>query len=526
MQPRSIANYFNKPRIAAALLACALCCALPLLALATGQTVTANTSMNLRSGPGTRHTSLIVIKADAEMMVTGSSGDWYKVSYGKRVGYVRKNLVTVKSASSAAMTASASDTAKPAAYRTLKEGMSGEDVRQLQEGLSNAGFMDSLPDGKYGAGTKAAVTKYQKANKLKADGIAGDATQRKLLGDPGAPNANANTSAGTQPVYTEPAAGSSLRLGAKGDAVRALQTQLQTLGYLKSKPDGSYGQQTEQAVMAFQRAAKLKADGVAGNATQTAISAALTAKNAPTTPIEAPSSANTNTVLKEGSKNDTVKQMQTALKSLGYFGGTVTGNFGPLTAEAVKSFQKTNSLKADGVAGPATLTKLFSGSAVAHGKSGSGSSVSAAGSGPSASSVEHIGASTIRAKYKSGTVVTIYDFRTKLTWKCRFYSVGAHADSEPLTQADTDIMYKAFGNKNTWTPKAVWVTTPDGKTYIASMHNMGHLSGSIKDNGFNGHLCIHFPRTMADAINTGAYAVSHQEEIIRGWAETQKMAGR
>jgi len=524
-------------RATAALLVCALCCcALPAGASIVGETVVANGHVQLRSGPDTKHSSILVLKPNAEMKVTGTSGRWYKVTYGKKTGYVHKDVVSVKgkqpaptpvpAASSASNTSAASGgsgAAAPASYRTLKQGMSGDDVFRLQEGLIFAGFYDLMPDGKYGAGTTAAVTNYQKANKLKADGIAGDATQRKLLGDPAAPDALPVPGADGAPlVYTEPASGGALRLGAKGEAVRTLQTQLQTLGYLNGRPDGSFGLVTQQAVMAFQRASKLKADGVAGSATQQALSNALSKQSAP---IEVPSAANSNAVLKEGSKNDTVRQMQTALKNLGYYGGTVTGNFGPLTGEAVKAFQKANNLKADGVAGPATLSVLFGGSAVANGKN-SGSSVSAAGSGPSASKVEHIGASTIRSRYKNGTVVTIYDFRTKLTWKCRFYSVGIHADAEPLTKTDTDTMYRAFGNRNTWTPKAVWVTMPDGKTYMASMHNMPHLSGSIRDNGFSGHLCIHFPRTMADAEKTGAYAVTHQEEIIRGWAETQKMAGR
>jgi peptidoglycan hydrolase-like protein with peptidoglycan-binding domain len=218
--------------------------------------------------------------------------------------------------------------------------------------------------------------------------------------------------------------------------------------------------------------------------------------------------------------------MQTALKSLGYYGGAITGNFGPLTGEAVKAFQKANKLLADGIAGSTTLSKIFGGSAVAgNAKTETGTSASAAGAGPRAGGVQHLGMATIRARYKNGSVFTVYDFRTKLTWKCRFYSVGTHADSEPLTAADTDTMFRAFGNKNTWTPKAVWITMQDGKTYIASMHNMPHLTGSIRGNSFNGHLCIHFPRTMADAVKTGPYAVSHQQEIVNGWTETQRMIG-
>jgi len=520
----------GRPRRAvAALLLCALCCcAIPLRASAAPSpaAVTANGHVYLRKGPGTTYDTVLVLKPDAEMKVTGSSGNWYKVTYGKKTGYVNKDVVTPKG------TAKKDDPATPSAsgasntaiaYRTLKQGMTGEDVTRLQEGLIYAGFFDLMPNGKYDKNTKTAVTNYQNASKLKADGIAGEETQRKLLGDPGSAAASGAEADSAQVAYAEPSPGSALRLGSKGDAVRQLQTQLQTLGYLKPKPDGSYGLVTQQAVMSFQSANKLKADGVAGSATLKALSDALNQKSET---IPAPAAGNASSVLKEGSKNDAVKQLQAALRDLGYYGGTVSGNFGQLTTEAVKAFQKANKLTADGVAGSATLTKLYGGSAVAHDAKNSSGGSAAKENGPNASGVQHTGMSTIRQRYKVGTVVTVYDFRTKLTWKCRFYSMGVHADSEPLTGTDTDIMYRAFGNRNTWTPKAVWITTPDGHTYIASMHNVPHLSGSIKNNNFPGHLCIHFPRTMADAEKTGSYAVSHQEEIAKGWEETQKMAGR
>ena len=60
-----------------------------------------------------------------------------------------------------------------------------------------------------------------------------------------------------------------LRLGSKGTEVKRLQQRLQELGYLKGSIDGSYGGQTQSAVVAFQRANGLSHDGVAGPATQT-----------------------------------------------------------------------------------------------------------------------------------------------------------------------------------------------------------------------------------------------------------------
>ncbi|WP_424190278.1 D-Ala-D-Ala carboxypeptidase family metallohydrolase [Actinokineospora sp. G85] len=66
--------------------------------------------------------------------------------------------------------------------RTLSQGASGEDVRQLQIRVSGyPGYGGVLAiDGQFGAGTKAAVTRFQQAYGLGADGVAGPATFAKL----------------------------------------------------------------------------------------------------------------------------------------------------------------------------------------------------------------------------------------------------------------------------------------------------------------------------------------------------------
>lgn len=53
-----------------------------------------------------------------------------------------------------------------------------------------------------------------------------------------------------------------------------------------------------------------------------------------------------------------IKQIQTALKSAGFYKGPIDGKMGPKTKEAVKAFQKANGLKADGVVGKKTWMKL------------------------------------------------------------------------------------------------------------------------------------------------------------------------
>ncbi len=61
---------------------------------------------------------------------------------------------------------------------------------------------------------------------------------------------------------------------------------------------------------------------------------------------------------KRGSSGATVTQIQTRLKSWGYYSGSVDGIYGSETERAVKYFQRTNGLTADGQAGDKTLAAL------------------------------------------------------------------------------------------------------------------------------------------------------------------------
>ena len=52
------------------------------------------------------------------------------------------------------------------------------------------------------------------------------------------------------------------------------------------------------------------------------------------------------------------KEIQQALKNAGFYQGPIDGKVGPVTRDAVKEFQRTNGLKADGVVGRQTWEKL------------------------------------------------------------------------------------------------------------------------------------------------------------------------
>lgn len=64
--------------------------------------------------------------------------------------------------------------------RVLKEGLAGDDVKQLQVKLKELGYLSSKTDGSFGTKTKAAVITYQKESGLTADGIAGKNTIKSM----------------------------------------------------------------------------------------------------------------------------------------------------------------------------------------------------------------------------------------------------------------------------------------------------------------------------------------------------------
>ena len=63
-------------------------------------------------------------------------------------------------------------------------------------------------------------------------------------------------------------------------------------------------------------------------------------------------------VYKQGSRGETVKQIQRVIKNAGYYTGSIDGIYGAKTTEGVRKYQRAKGLTADGVAGPNTLRKM------------------------------------------------------------------------------------------------------------------------------------------------------------------------
>jgi peptidoglycan hydrolase-like protein with peptidoglycan-binding domain len=326
---------------------------------------------------------------------------------------------------------------KVSASTLLQKGMSGEQVVQLQRDLKKLGYFQEECTGYYGDVTEQAVKKLQGSNGYIQDGIAGSQTLsliRSLL--------ERNES------YSR-----TLKEGLSGDDVSQLQEDLKALGYFSGNATGYFGEATENAVKAFQRAYNLYSDGVVGSKTAETIKRALTAQTY------------RNVVLKKGMSGAEVKALQENLKLIGYFSGTCTGYFGSYTEQAVKNLQYKYGKVSDGVVGAETYSLIQD---VIAGKvtTVTGQSALAASYSSPSNNTFKIPWSQAQNIFKIGTVATVLDIDTGKTFQVKRTFGYNHADTETLTAQDTAIMKSVFGGSFSWERRAIILIV--GDTYIAA----------------------------------------------------------
>ena len=107
--------------------------------------------------------------------------------------------------------------------------------------------------------------------------------------------------------------------------------------------------------------------------------------------------------------------------------------------------------------------------------------------------------SDIQTIFARGTTAQVTDVATGISWREQRRGGTNHADVQPLTAADTAAMKKACGSWS-WSRRAIIVTI-NGVNSAASMNCMPHGGGSITDNNFNGHHCIHFTNSRTHGGN-------------------------
>lgn len=183
-----------------------------------------------------------------------------------------------------------------------------------------------------------------------------------------------------------------------------------------------------------------------------------------------------------GDSGSAVKKVQQRLKKLGYYSGTVDGDYGNGTKTAVKNFQKRNGLTANGKVNSKTLAKLNSSDA----KKATASD-SSGGSGSTERLDWFNGGSK---KIPKGATFKVKDIKTGKVFTVKRWSGGNHIDAEPASASDTAVMKSIYGHWS-WKRRPVLVKY-NGHVYAGSMNGMPHGTQTISGNNFDGHFCIHF----------------------------------
>ena len=201
-----------------------------------------------------------------------------------------------------AVPTSAVASARRLGSRTLRQGMSGPDVRVLQRDLTRAG-LPTPAVGRFGPTTAGNVRRFERRVHLRVDGVVSSRLARKLQaalspgsvspadGSGGSGIGSGSTESGKSSSQQSPKAtgadgavkqdgGSqhlgerTLRQGMQGHDVRVLQGYLTLVGYA-TNVDGDFGAGTKVNVIKFEQAQNLAADGVVTYAVQLALRQAV-----------------------------------------------------------------------------------------------------------------------------------------------------------------------------------------------------------------------------------------------------------
>ncbi|MEC4895114.1 MAG: peptidoglycan-binding protein [Oscillatoria sp. PMC 1051.18] len=231
------------------------------------------------------------------------------------------------------------------ALALLRQGNRGSEVTAVQVRLQELGYFKARATGYFGEITKDAVIRFQKDRGLTPDGIVGPQTELAL------------GSATTQAVAPSPPnAVQILKIGDRGAQIQTLQTRLTQAGFYNGEINGVFDAQTDAAVRRFQQAKGLTVDGLVGPLTIGALpQLAVGGGNDRPSQASQPSQLS---LLRAGTQGTMVAEVQRNLQSLGYFRGQISGNFDIDTEEAVTRFQQDRGLRPDGVVGNNTFQAL------------------------------------------------------------------------------------------------------------------------------------------------------------------------
>lgn len=168
---------------------------------------------------------------------------------------MRHSLILGSVLAFAALPAAGQTNPPPLAYI---EPLPSAAVQNVQAKLQQAGIYSGRIDGIWGTDSEAALERFQQQHQLQVTGQLNEATAATLGLNP------TTLLASTEQAPVPPPADHLLP-----GSVRAVQARLGALGFYSGAVDGVWGEGTEAAIEAFQRARGLRPDGQLGPATVT-----------------------------------------------------------------------------------------------------------------------------------------------------------------------------------------------------------------------------------------------------------------
>jgi hypothetical protein len=113
-----------------------------------------------------------------------------------------------------------------------------------------------------------------------------------------------------------------------------------------------------------------------------------------------------------------------------------------------------------------------------------------------------------------GDIFTLVDVDTGRQFKVKMMGGYNHADIEPLTAADTQVMKELFGSWM-WAPRAV-VIYKDGMNIAASLSGMPHGAELIGNNGVAGHFDLYLLNSAPHKESASAvYLEQHRRAVLK-----------
>ena len=215
----------------------------------------------------------------------------------------------------------------PVKYNSYKSGDYDEEqtgIKDIQDKLVALSYLTAgeYEEGKFDGNTVIAMQLFQSANEIEATGEADFNSQLVLFSGSAVENPNAGAV-----IY-----------GMSGSAITKLQERLKALRYTTDEPTGIFDDATLKAVNAYQKNAGLEESN------------SLSAEELKVLYSDKAVKSEDYDNLQVGYNGSDVKSLEGDLTKLGYYEGSITGEFNDELETAVQDYQKENKLEANGVA--------------------------------------------------------------------------------------------------------------------------------------------------------------------------------